>query len=152
MTLVVFLLVFCKVSSISDDYFPLPSFVLKNLLDKLYEKRKTTAKKVEGIVKQLVSAGDHEKISTLINLLTNKIAISPQASHRKGGLIGLAATTVGLASKVALHLKKIVPPIINSFADQDNRVQYYACEALYNIAKIARGDIIIFFTKFSIFS
>ena len=29
-----------------------------------------------------------------------------------------------------------MPPVLNSFADQDSRVRYYACEALYNIAKV----------------
>lgn len=27
-------------------------------------------------------------------------------------------------------------PVLNSFSDQDSRVRYYACEALYNIAKV----------------
>jgi len=26
--------------------------------------------------------------------------------------------------------------VLNSFSDQDSRVRYYACEALYNIAKV----------------
>jgi vesicle coat complex subunit len=32
--------------------------------------------------------------------------------------------------------QKIVPPVLNSFTDQDSRVRYFACEALYNIAKV----------------
>lgn len=32
--------------------------------------------------------------------------------------------------------QQIVPPVLNSFSDQDSRVRYYACEALYNIAKV----------------
>ena len=39
-----------------------------------------------------------------------------------------------------------MPPVLQSFIDQDSRVRYYACEALYNIAKVARGGIIPFFT------
>lgn len=35
-----------------------------------------------------------------------------------------------------LGSQQIVPPVLNSFADQDSRVRYYACEALYNIAKV----------------
>jgi vacuole morphology and inheritance protein 14 len=94
----------------------------------------------------------------------------------QGGLIGLAAATVGLASEAAQHLEvqatditmnayeftrfeleiflpclcflklvgfhvvqKIVPPVLNSFTDQDSRVRYYACEALYNISKVSLG-------------
>ncbi|KAG6757625.1 hypothetical protein POTOM_037945 [Populus tomentosa] len=102
---------------------------------------------IEGIVKSLAAAGDHEKISTVINLLTTEFICSPQAHHRKGGLIGLAAATVGLTTEAAQHLEQIVKPVLDAFGDQDSRVRYYACEALYNIAKVVRGDFIIFFNK-----
>ncbi|CAK7326807.1 unnamed protein product [Dovyalis caffra] len=125
----------------------IPAAVLRNLSDKLYEKRKNAALEVEGIVKSLTAAGDHEKISAVINVLTNEFTYSPQANHRKGGLIGLAAATVGLTTEAAQHLEQIVPPVLSSFADQDSRVRYYACEALYNIAKVVRGDFIIFFNQ-----
>ncbi|KAG0581788.1 hypothetical protein M758_3G007100 [Ceratodon purpureus] len=129
----------------ADSVPPLSQSVLRNLADKLYEKRKTAALEVESVVKSLTAGQDHEKISSIIALLTYDFALSPQANHRKGGLIGLAAATVGLASEAAQHLEKIVPPVLSSFTDQDSRVRYYACEALYNIAKVARGDFIVFF-------
>ncbi|KAL5189125.1 Protein VAC14 [Glycine soja] len=125
----------------------IPAAVLRNLADKLYEKRKNAALDIEGIVKQLAAAGDHDKITAVINLLTTEFTYSPQANHRKGGLIGLAAATVGLTSEAAQHLEQIVPPVLNSFSDQDSKVRYYACEALYNIAKVVRGDFIIFFNQ-----
>ncbi|TVU47867.1 hypothetical protein EJB05_07483 [Eragrostis curvula] len=131
----------------ADALSIIPSAVLRNLSDKLYEKRKNAALEIEGIVKQLATAGEHEKISAVIQLLTNDFTYSPQANHRKGGLIGLAAVTVGLTSEAAQHLEQIVPPVLNSFLDQDSRVRYYACEALYNIAKVVRGDFIIYFNK-----
>ncbi|KAG1334170.1 protein VAC14 [Cocos nucifera] len=130
------------------DYVSIiPAAVLKNLSDKLYEKRKNAALEVEWIVKQLAVAGEHEKINAVINMLNVDFTYSPQANHRKGGLIGLAAVTVGLTKDAALYLEQIVPPVLNSFLDQDSRVRYYACEALYNIAKVVRGDSIIFFNK-----
>ncbi|KAG6759502.1 hypothetical protein POTOM_035983 [Populus tomentosa] len=125
----------------------IPAAVLRNLSDKLYEKRKNAALEIEGIVKLLAAAGDHEKISAVINLLTTEFICSPQAHHRKGGLIGLAAATVGLTTEAAQHLEKIVKPVLDAFGDQDSRVRYYACEALYNIAKVVRGDFIIFFNE-----
>ncbi|XP_034223653.1 protein VAC14 homolog isoform X4 [Prunus dulcis] len=131
----------------ADALSVIPASVLRNLADKLYEKRKNAALEVEGIVKQLTTAGDHDKITAVINLLTTEFTYSPQANHRKGGLIGLAAATVGLTSEAAQHLEQIVPPVLDSFSDQDSRVRYYACEALYNIAKVVRGDFIIFFNK-----
>lgn len=130
-----------------DALSVIPASVLRNLSDKLYEKRKNAALEVEGIVKQLAAAGDHEKITAVIKLLTEEYTFSPQANHRKGGLIGLAAATVGLASEAAQHLEQIVPPVLHSFSDQDSRVRYYACEALYNIAKVVRGDFIVFFNQ-----
>lgn len=38
-----------------------------------------------------------------------------------------------------------MPPVLACFTDQDARVRYYACEALYNIAKVAKGEILIYF-------
>ncbi|AQL08550.1 Protein VAC14-like protein [Zea mays] len=131
----------------ADALSIIPGAVLRNLSDKLYEKRKNAALEIEGIVKQLATFGEHEKISAVISLLTNDFTYSPQANHRKGGLIGLAAVTVGLTSEAAQHLEQIVPPVLTSFLDQDSRVRYYACEALYNIAKVVRGDFIIYFNK-----
>ncbi|XP_022882114.1 protein VAC14 homolog [Olea europaea var. sylvestris] len=131
----------------ADALSVIPMAVLRNLSDKLYEKRKNAALEVEGIVKQLAMAGDHDKITAVINLLTTEFTHSAQANHRKGGLIGLAAATVGLTSEAAQHLEQIVPSVLYSFSDQDSRVRYYACEALYNIAKVVRGDIIVFFNE-----
>ncbi|KAJ7234738.1 hypothetical protein O6H91_Y450000 [Diphasiastrum complanatum] len=88
----------------SDASTLLSASVLRNLADKLYEKRKNAALEVEGILKALTIAGDHDKISAVISILTNDYALSPQANHRKGGLIGLAAATVGLASEAAQYL------------------------------------------------
>ena len=31
------------------------------------------------------------------------------------------------------------------FTDQDARVRYYACESMYNIAKVAKGEVLLFF-------
>ncbi|XP_072991145.1 protein VAC14 homolog isoform X1 [Typha latifolia] len=134
-------------ADMADGLSIIPAAVLRNLADKLYEKRKNAALEIEGIVKPLALAGEHEKIAAVINWLTVEFTYSPQANHRKGGLIGLAAVTVGLTTEAAQHLEQIVPPVLNSFHDQDSRVRYYACEALYNIAKVVRGDFIIFFNK-----
>ena len=38
------------------------------------------------------------------------------------------------------YLDSVVPPVLHSLVDPDARVRYYACEALYNIAKVARED------------
>lgn len=47
--------------------------------------------------------------------------------------------------EVARYLQQIVPPVLACFTDQDARVRYYACESMYNIAKVAKGEILLFF-------
>lgn len=42
---------------------------------------------------------------------------------------------------------EIVPPVLACFSDQDARVRYYACESMYNIAKVAKGEILLFFNE-----
>ena len=43
------------------------------------------------------------------------------------------------------HLAELLRPVLNSFSDQDARVRYYGCEALYNIAKVARAACVLHF-------
>jgi vacuole morphology and inheritance protein 14 len=40
-----------------------------------------------------------------------------------------------------------VPPVLACFGDQDARVRYYACESMYNIAKVAKGEILLYFNQ-----
>jgi len=61
----------------------LPQAVLRQIGDKLYEKRKMAALEVEQIVKRLAAAGDTAKISSIIDKLISEFAFSPQANHRK---------------------------------------------------------------------
>ncbi|KAI7993190.1 hypothetical protein LOK49_LG11G00629 [Camellia lanceoleosa] len=60
---------------------------------------------IEGIVKQLAAAGEHDKITAVINLLANEFTYSAQVNRRKGGLIGLATATVALTGEAAQHLE-----------------------------------------------
>jgi len=39
----------------------------------------------------------------------------------------------------------LVKPVLTCFFDSDSRVRYYACESLYNIVKVARGSVLVFF-------
>ena len=98
---------------------------------------------MEQRTRLIVEANDPSRLDALVRLLVNKYAKSASANHRKGGLIGLAAMTVGLASASDAASSKraldaIVPPVLTALTDFDDRVRYYACEALYNIAKATR--------------
>ena len=41
-----------------------------------------------------------------------------------------------------LYLKELIEPVLTCFNDSDSRLRYYACEALYNIVKVARGAVL----------
>ncbi|OQE43228.1 hypothetical protein PENCOP_c003G05796 [Penicillium coprophilum] len=119
------------------------------LNDKLYDRRKQGALELEKIVREAVCHGEHEKIQKIVEQLCHDYAYAVHQPHaRNGGLIGLAAASIALGSEgVAPYLGEIVPPVLACFSDQDARVRYYACESMYNIAKVAKGEILLFFNE-----
>ncbi|OQD82551.1 hypothetical protein PENANT_c021G08705 [Penicillium antarcticum] len=119
------------------------------LNDKLYDKRKQGALELEKIVRDAVFQADQEKIQKIVEQLCHDYAYAVHQPHaRNGGLIGLAAASIALGSEgVAPYLGEIVPPVLACFSDQDARVRYYACESMYNIAKVAKGEILLFFNE-----
>ncbi|CDH10949.1 probable Vacuole morphology and inheritance protein 14 [Zygosaccharomyces bailii ISA1307] len=62
--------------------------------------------------------------------------------------MGLAAAAIALGTNnVGRYLNRILPPVLACFGDQNDQVRFYACESLYNIAKIAKGEILVFFNE-----
>ena len=124
---------------------------------------------LERTIRELIAAKDYAKIEAILDQLCNDYAYAVHQPHaRNGGLIGLAAAAIALgpvgshpcpvlvsnhplsltySSKQELpkYLEIIVPPVLACFTDQDARVRYYACEAMYNIAKVAKGEILVYF-------
>ncbi|EGE08401.1 vacuole-associated enzyme activator complex component Vac14 [Trichophyton equinum CBS 127.97] len=117
------------------------------LNDKLYDKRKQGALELEKTIRESIARGDSTKIKGIIDQLCHEYAYAVHQPHaRNGGLIGLAAAAIALGSdEVAPFLKDIVPPVLACFTGQDARVRYYACESMYNIAKVAKGEILLYF-------
>lgn len=130
-----------------NDAPPIQQSIARNLTDKVYEKRKLGALEVQQLIEDLKNNKDDDKIKAVIQHLINNYADSAQGNSRKGGLIALAATAIGLANEAFKYIPQLVPPVIKCFVDQDTGVRYYACESLYNIAKIARGNILIYFNE-----
>ncbi|KAI9332131.1 vacuolar protein 14 C-terminal Fig4p binding-domain-containing protein [Zopfochytrium polystomum] len=131
-----------------QQQFVLAPVVVRGLNDKLYEKRKAAAIEVEKLVREALVNNDHQRISSIVISLIQDFAYSAGANARNGGLIALAATSIALgSSELSRYLDDIVPPVISCFTDTDSRVRYYACEAMYNVAKVARGDILKYFNE-----
>jgi hypothetical protein len=142
------------------------SMYIKNtILTPLYSFRS-----LEKTVRECMIHGHRDKVTTIIEQLCHDYAYAVNQPHaRNGGLIGLAAASIALGSvgfplnailfgpldhvlncsfqEVAGYLDQIVPPVLACFADQDARVRYYACESMYNIAKVAKGEILPFFNE-----
>ncbi|WVQ96426.1 hypothetical protein IAU59_003531 [Kwoniella sp. CBS 9459] len=118
--------------------------ILRGLNDKIYERRKAAALELE----KLVLSSDIPRISAIIDQLCGMFSSSNSALHtRNGGLIGLAATAIALGQDVAPFLGIIIPPVLACFQDPESRVRYHACESLYNIAKVSKGEILVHFNE-----
>ena len=138
----------------SPSLTPSPTPPPPLLLVRSYEKRKQAALEIEHIVKELRDSagsaptkGAGDTIRLILHTLTKDFAHSTQSNQRKGGLIGLAATSIALMDDTPTYLDALLPPVLKCFGDQESRVRYYACEALYNISKVARGAILHYFNE-----
>jgi vacuole morphology and inheritance protein 14 len=101
-------------------------------------------------IKELMIAGGeerHEEFERIMIVLGRDYAQSNLSNYRKGGLIGLAAAALGLADEAHRWLHLLLPPVLSCFTDQDSRVRYYACEALYNVAKVTRTRVVAHFNQ-----
>ncbi|KAK9237438.1 vacuolar protein 14 C-terminal Fig4p binding-domain-containing protein [Lipomyces kononenkoae] len=122
--------------------------IQRGLNDRLYEKRKAAALELEKCIRQCVEDDDDAKIRSIVDQLCHDFAYAVhQPNARNGGLIGLAASAIALGPHVAEYLEDIIPPVLACFGDQDARVRYYACESMYNIAKVAKGEILLYFNE-----
>uniref|UniRef100_A0A672SNP7 Protein VAC14 homolog n=1 Tax=Sinocyclocheilus grahami TaxID=75366 RepID=A0A672SNP7_SINGR len=124
------------------DFSPLTPNIVRALNDKLYEKRKVAALEIEKLVREFVAQNNAAQIRHVIQILATEFALSQHPHSRKGGLIGLAACSIALGKDSGLYLKELIDPVLTCFNDSDSRLRYYACEALYNIVKVARGAVL----------
>uniref|UniRef100_A0A8B9V3X0 Protein VAC14 homolog n=1 Tax=Anas zonorhyncha TaxID=75864 RepID=A0A8B9V3X0_9AVES len=95
-----------------------------------------------GLVREFVAQNNTSQIKHVIQILSQEFALSQHPHSRKGGLIGLAACSIALGKDSGLYLKELIEPVLTCFNDADSRLRYYACEALYNIVKVARGSVL----------
>lgn len=118
--------------------------IWRGLNDKIYERRKVAAHDLE---KQILAA-DKAKTQAILEQLCGMFSSPSSATHsRNGGLIGLAAVAIALGQDVAPYLSTIIPPILVCLQDPESRVRYHACESLYNVAKVCKGEILIHFNE-----
>jgi len=131
-----------RMTDAANSMVPWGPTLNRNLCDKMYDKRKLAAQDIEKIVRDLHPVDDRDRINNIVTYLVDNFCQSPNAHNRKGGLIGMAAVAIGLGGNAYKFLSSIVPPIFRCLSDQEPRVRYYACESIYNIAKICRQRLV----------
>ena len=73
---------------------------------------------------------------------------SSNALHvRNGGLIGLAGTAIALGVEVAPYMDKFIHKLLACFVDPEKRIRYFSAECLYNIAKVSKGEVLVYFNE-----
>ncbi|KAG6854348.1 hypothetical protein C0991_007853 [Blastosporella zonata] len=122
--------------------------IAKQLIDKIYEKRKAAALDLEKQIRECHQAGDQRRISQIIDQLVEMFSNNTNPLHvRNGGLIGLAGTAIALGVDIAPYMEKFVDPLLDCFVDPENRIRYFSAECLYNIAKVSKGEVLVYFNQ-----
>ncbi|CAF0730839.1 unnamed protein product [Didymodactylos carnosus] len=129
------------------EYLPLTLTLVKTLTDKLYEKRKTAALEIEKIVRELMAAQNYEQVERICKVLSEQFVLSQNGNFRRGGLIGIAALAIATGKEAPRFRQYLIPPVLQCFLDNDPKVRYYACESLYNIAKVLRIVTLAYFNE-----
>ncbi|PWN19153.1 ARM repeat-containing protein [Microstroma glucosiphilum] len=121
----------------------------KALLDRVYDKRKAATLDLERQVREALGKGDRGRVNLIVQQLCTLLSpTSPQnVNARNGGLIGLAGISIALGMDIAPYLEQIVPPVLACFTDPDSKIRYFACESFYNITKVCKGEILIYFNE-----
>ncbi|WFD32293.1 hypothetical protein MSPP1_003338 [Malassezia sp. CBS 17886] len=123
---------------------PLP----KALFDRVYDKRKAAALELERHVRESVARNERARVAHVVTqlcALLSEPAPSANMHTRNGGLIGLAGVAVALGEETAVYLEQMVGPVLACFRDADPKTRYFACEGFYNIAKVCKGEVLLYF-------
>ncbi|PVV04577.1 hypothetical protein BB560_000920 [Smittium megazygosporum] len=126
----------------------IPIQISRGLVDKSYEKRKASALQLESYVRELIISDHKDPITYILLELSNDYLTSSKESVRAGATMGLATCGIALGTEyIADYLDLILPPILSSLTDNEPKLRYYGCEALYNVSKVARGLILGYFNQ-----
>ena len=98
------------------------------------------------LVRECHQQGDERPIGQIVDQLIDMFSSITNALHvRNGGLIGLAGTAIALGVDIAPYMERFLEPLLVCFSDPENRVRYFAAECLYNVAKVSKGEVLVYF-------
>lgn len=113
--------------------------VLVSLAHKRYERRRLAAMEIEKVVRSLVATGNLERVRAILLLLSDDYVRSTSEDARKGGVVALAASAIGLKKKATEAQEcrdLILASVVHACQDHSQRVRYYATESLFNVVKV----------------
>ena len=97
-------------------------------------------------IRECQQQGELNRINQIIDQLVEMFSNPSNPLHiRNGGLIGLAGTAIALGVDIASYMDKFINPLLNCFIDAENRIRYFSAECLYNIAKVSKGEVLVYF-------
>jgi vacuole morphology and inheritance protein 14 len=116
--------------------------VLVSLAHKRYERRRLAAMEIEKVIRGLAHQGELERVRAILLLLSDDYVRSTSEDARKGGVVGLAASAIGLKkasdddAEVMECRDLILASVVHACQDHSQRVRYYATESLFNVVKV----------------
>ena len=122
----------------------IPSHLLKQLIDKNYERRKQAGVEMQDLMKHLIEKHGLDSVKSAIEFFKGEYLDSINDLNRKAGLMAYSA----IASSIMENPEgpKFIPdlmrPVLACCRDYTSKVRYYAIETLYNIVKVSRHHVL----------
>ncbi|KAF7491712.1 Protein VAC14 -like protein [Sarcoptes scabiei] len=130
-----------------EPSFQLPQVCIRLLNDKLFEKKKIACKEIEILTKDLNSRNQANHIKELIEYFHKNFIENSSPNSKIGGLLAIASVAVALDQDSKFYLQEICRSIFLCTNDYQRDVRYRALESLYNVAKCARSNILVFLSE-----
>lgn len=111
--------------------------VLVSLAHKRYERRRLAAMEIEKVVRSLAQQSEWERVRAILLLLSDDYVRSTSEDARKGGVVALAASAIGIKKKASEDCQDLIlASVVHACQDHSQRVRYYATESLFNVVKV----------------
>lgn len=114
--------------------------VLVSLAHKRYERRRLAAMEIEKVVRSLAQQNEWDRVRAILLLLSDDYVRSTSEDARKGGVVALAASAIGIKRKASEDCQDLIlASVVHACQDHSQRVRYYATESLFNVVKVLPG-------------
>jgi hypothetical protein len=98
-----------------------------------YDTRKSAALDLQRLLRQCLSStlpADQARITQIIDQSRGLLSTDNTSTSRNGGLLALAGAAIALGEEIVPYFGRIIEPVLECFADPDNRIRYFAVECV----------------------